>query len=147
MIYDAALLMASAQAYTLATPSTDYVDTLAAGNDYKGCIFFVQITTAAVTGSGNPTCQFYLQTASTTSFTDTDTITLAASAVYTTGQLKAGRFWHVAIPSGAKRYLRGFYQPVTTTPTNSFSAIAWNMFILEDIDVEIAKRRIIGSIG
>lgn len=147
MILDAALLLANAQAYTLATPSTDYVDTLAAGNDYKGCIFMVQITTAAVTGSGSPTCQFYLQTSSSTTFDDTTTVTLAASAVYTTGQLKAGRFWHVVIPSGAKRYIRGFYQPVTATAGNSYSSIAWSMFILEDIDVEMAKRRIIGSIG
>lgn len=143
MIYDAALLLASAQAYTLATPSTDFVDTLATGNDYKGCIFVVQITTAAtlVTAGATAAGQFSLQTSNFSTFALSDTVTLVSSAIYTSPRLTAGKYIALPIPSGARRYLRGFFQPTSVTATNSFSAIAWNMFINEDVDETIDGRK------
>lgn len=143
MIYDAALLMASAQASTVAAGSTDYVDTLAAGNDYKGCLFVVQITSSFVNYAGTPTMQFLLQTSSLSTFTDATTSTMAASALYQASQLTAGKMWAVAIPSGAKRYIRGYFNPSASTGSSSFNTTGVNMFILEDIDVEINKRKII----
>ena len=142
MIYDAALLLASAQSSTVAAASTDYVDTLAAGNDYKGCLFCVQVTTAFTNYAGTPTMEFLLQTSSSSSFTGATTSTLAASAQYVAGQLTAGKIIILTIPPGAKRYIRGYFNPSASTGSSSFSATGVNMFILEDTDVIISGRKL-----
>lgn len=138
MILDNDLYLASALASTLSAASTDYIDTKAQGNDYKGCIFAVQVSTT-FTASGQPTVQFLLQTSSTPTFTGPTTETMAISATMSVSALTAGQIWHVVIPAGAKRYIRGF-QLVVSTGTVFFTGGAVNMFICKDIDVDIDKR-------
>ena len=140
MIYEAALLLDTGMTSTLSASSTDYIDTLAAGNDYKGCIFVCHQTVAA-TASGAPTVQFLLQTASTSSFVNGDTVTLAISATFSVAALALGNEWHCVIPSGAKRYIRG-RKIVASTGTVFFTAGTTKMFIAEDIDVNIDRRRL-----
>lgn len=145
MIYDAALLMASAQSSTVSVASTDYIDALAAGNDYKGCIFNVRISTAAAIGQGAPTVQYLLQTSSVSTFTDATTSTLCASAVYQGAALTAGKTLELVIPSGAKRYLRGYQLCAASTGVIFFTALAFDMFITEDSDVTLDKRKLLND--
>lgn len=142
MIYDAALLLASAQSSTIPQSSTDYVDTLAAGNDYKGCLFCIQVTTAFTTYAGTPTMQFTLATNAFSTWAVGATITLCASAQYLAGELTLGKIIILPIPPGARRYLRGFFNPSASTGSSSFANTGVNMFILEDADITLDNRRL-----
>lgn len=147
MIYDAALLLANAQSSTVAAASTDYIDTVAAGNDYKGCLFVAQVTTAFTTGAGAPTMQFLLQTSAASTFSDSATVTLAASALFLASDLTLGKKVILPIPPGARRYIRGYFNPSASSNTVRFNTTGVSMFILEDTDVTIDKRTLATSSG
>lgn len=133
MILDALLVMADAQTGTTSAASTDYIDTLAAGDAYIGAWLNVRVDTTYTAAVGTPTATFALQTADTTDFLAPDAITVAQSAALGTGSLVAGNIvWQIRLPQGMRRYIR-VYKTVTA-PNNNFSAGAYDAFLTKDVD-------------
>lgn len=142
MIQDALARFASAQSGTLSTAHTDIIDTLAAGNDYRGCFFVFQVSTAFTqVGTASATkLNVQLQTSDVEAFTDSDDVTLATSNTWTSSQLAAGKYWAVRVPTGAKRYIRAYNNVSGASAGSAFGAGAWNSFLTPDIDVRIDRR-------
>lgn len=133
MILDALLVLADAQTGTTSAASTDYVDTLAAGDSYEGNWLNIRIDTTYTAAVGTPTATFALQTADTTDFLAPDAITLASTAALGVASLVAGNYiWQIKIPVGLRRYFR-VYKTVTA-PNNNFALGAYDAFITADID-------------
>lgn len=130
MYIDKSLVLSDAQAITTTGASTNYIDTLAAGQAYaEGAWFIALVKTAYV---GNVTVQFELQTATDTAFTSP--VTLLSSGAVAVATLVAGYFAVKArIPVTALRYLRGY----ATLVGGSYSAGAVDMKIVEDVDVNL----------
>jgi hypothetical protein len=146
MILDARAKFSDAQESTLSVASTDVVDTIDDGDSYEGAWFVALVDTAFTAGAGTPTATFQLQTSDVEGFNDASDSTLIQSAAYLAADLAAGKFFAARIPPGAKRYLRG-YKVVSGTvdDTNKFSAGKWDLFITNDIDLEISKRKLLPS--
>lgn len=140
MILDASLILSDTQTTTTNAASTDYIDTLAAGNDYAGCWFNVAVnTTAFKAGLGAPAINFQLQTADNTSFAGarTSVFTLNQSGDFLVAQLTASTLvYKCRIPPGALRYIRG-YKYINNYAANTIylSACSYDMFITMDSDV------------
>ena len=129
MYIDRSLVLADAQAITTSGASTNYIDTLAAGNAYKAPWFIVLIKTA-VTASGSATVTFDLRHDTDPAF-GTETVLISSGAV-AKATLVAGYFaLKVQVPLGAKRYLRGY----ATIASGPLLTGAWDMKIVEDVDV------------
>lgn len=141
MMQDSLTTFATAQSGTTSVAHTDIIDTLAAGNDYCGCFFVFQVSTAFTQVGTTSRLNVQLQTSDVSTFTDSDDVTLATSNTYSASQLTAGKVWYVRVPPGAKRYIRA-YNVVSggPNPSNAFSAGAWNSFIAPDVDVRIDRR-------
>lgn len=143
MIQDALARFATAQTGTLNVAHTDLIDTLAAGNDYNGTWFVVQVSTSFTSGGTlTPVVRFELQSSSSLTFDTTTDVTLVASNTYTAAKLTAGKMWAVKVPPGAKRYIRAYNKVTGVGDANSgyFTAGAWNSFLTTDIDVRIDNR-------
>ena len=133
MIIDALLMMADAQGSTVSAASTDYIDTLKAGDSYDGAWFVVRIDTA-VTASGGATVTFDLRTDASSGF-GTDTVLVSTGAI-PKATLVAGYTFAVKIPKGAARYLRGY----ATIATGPLLTGKWDMFIAKDVDLELISQ-------
>ncbi len=144
MIQDALCTFATAQSNTQSVAHTDIIDARADGNDYTGCYFVFQVSSAFTQTGTTSRLNVQLQTSDTVGFTDTDDITMVASATWTASQLTAGRMWMVRIPPGAKRYIRAFNVVSRTIVGHSFDVAAWNSFLVPDTDVRIDRRNMIG---
>ena len=120
MILDAFTLMSSAQAPTSSSASTDYIDTVAAGDSYEGAWFYFKVDTAA-TASGAATVTVALETDDNDSFSSAKT--LVSSGAVAKATLVAGYEYKVRIPAGAERYIRAYYT-IATGPllTGAFTA-------------------------
>lgn len=137
MILDNSLLFADNQTTTTSVASTDYADTLAAGDANVGAWFVVRVHTAFNAGAGAPQIQFQLQTSPASNFTDAGTATLLQSSTFLVAALTANDIVYKArIPSGAKRYLRGYKNISNYNANTAFvSACGYDMFIVKDADI------------
>jgi len=136
MLLDATLLLADTTTVTTAAASTSYIDCQAKGNDYKGSIFVAQVETTAFTAhAGAPQAQFKLQTADDTSFA-TNLETLCQSSTYVAASLTVSKIiCALPIPSGARRYIRGYYDiPNYAGGTVDFATCSYSMYIVHDAD-------------
>ncbi len=129
MFIDNNLLLADSQASTVSVASTNYIDTLAAGDGITdGAWFVVLIKTAA---SGGTSIAFDLRTDSASTF-PTDTVLFSTGAI-AVASLTANTFVaKVRIPIGAKRYLRGYATMVGNPASTTYS-----MMIVEDIGRDV----------
>lgn len=137
MILDNSTVMADALSTTTSVASTDYIDTLAAGNAYVGAWVVVRVDDAFVAGAGAPAIQFELQTSPATNFTDVGTATLAVSNSFLVAALTADTIVaRMRIPPGAKRYLR-VYKNITNyaAQTIFLSSGSWDAYVAADVDV------------
>lgn len=134
MILDAFATLADAQSGTTSVASTDIVDTVAAGDMLSGMWFYVRVDTAFTSG-GQPKAQFALETSSTETFDAGTTQTLALSAEFLAIDLVAGRSWAVPVGPNTLRYIRGRKIVSGTSAANYFTAGAWDMALVKDIDV------------
>ena len=114
---------------TAAVVSTDYVDTVAKGDDYAGCFFCSHCVTAILSGTAQATAEFRLTHSdgtAATSFT-----TLVSSGELDDGDVcVVGYINKLRIPPGAKRYLKG---AVRTTQVMTSGTVT--QFIVKDVDV------------
>lgn len=130
MYIDKALILADSQSLTVSGASTNYIDTLAPGAAYDAPFFVVLIKTSC-TAAGGATVAFDLRADSSNAFgTEVVMFTTGAVAIAT---LVAGYFAaKVRIPIDHRRqFLRGY----VTIATGPLTAGAWDMKIVEDVDV------------
>jgi hypothetical protein len=139
MILDNFLVMASNVTTTTAAASTNYVDTVAAGDANVGAWFVVRTGAAAwVAKNGAPQTVFQLQTSDSTSFGLSGTATtLAQSSTLLVAALTANKIvWAVRIPSGVKRYVRGYFSISNySAGSQDLSTVGYSMFIVQDKDM------------
>lgn len=141
MIIDALLTFADAQTGTTSAASTDYVDTISAGDAIGNEAWLVvRVDTAFTTNTTVPTFTFQLQTSPATNFTDSGTATLVQSAAFLASQLTAGKHWLVKIPVNTLRYLRVYKVVSTNTGADYVTAGKWDAFIVKDPSVFNNKR-------
>lgn len=135
MIIDKNLYMADGASSTVSEASTDYIDTLAAGDAYVGDWVVVKVgATAFTAGAGTPTATFQLQTHSDSDF-DGGT-TLVSSAALVAASLTANTVvWATRIPAGCQRYLRVYKVVNNNGDTTKFAGGTWDAFITKDIDL------------
>ncbi len=126
MILDAYTLLADEMA-TDTGASTDYIDTLAAGDANVGSYFVCRVD-AACTAAGAATGTFELQTSAQSDFTGGAT-TLLSSGAIGKASLTADRIVYKArIPAGVLRYIRGYW----TVASGPMTAGSIDMFICSD---------------
>lgn len=130
MYIDKALVLADSQALTVSGASTNYIDVLAPGAAYVAPFFIVLIKTA-VTAAGAATVTFDLRGDSDPAF-GTDTVVVSSGAIGK-ATLIAGYFaMKVRLPVDRRfRYYRGY----ATIATGPLLTGAWDMKIVEDVDV------------
>jgi hypothetical protein len=131
MILDDFLVMADAQSSTVSAASTDYIDTKAAGDAYEGAWFVFRVDTLFAS-TGTVTCEVQLQTSPATNFTDSGTATLISSSALAFSTFTAGYMFKARIPSGCKRYLRGYKVVSPNTGGNYATSAIYDMFIVKD---------------
>ena len=124
--------LSDAQAITVTTDSTNYIDTLAAGwaEDEEMYVKF-QINTAFV-GTTAATLQMAIQIAQDTAFATVLTVLFINA---TTASLPAGAVWAVKLPSAlvtkGYRYIRAYY----TVTGNTYTAGKIDAALCKDVDV------------
>lgn len=131
MILDNYLVMSSSQNLTQvasATASTNYIDTIAAGDDYAGCWYVMNVETALTSATTSNTVTFALQSDSSSAF-GTATTHISSGALGS-ATMVAGYTFKARIPTGLKRYIRVLMTPVSTVSTGIVSN-----FIVKDADV------------
>jgi hypothetical protein len=146
MLLDNSLLLEDEeQTATTSAASTDYIDTLAAGEAVEGAWIVFKVGATAFTAQvGAPTVVFQLQTDSASTFGSdgsTTAITLCASSAALVAALTASTVMYKArIPAGVKRYIRA-YKSVSnySAGTIALAGGTWQAFIVKDVDInEIA---------
>ena len=142
MILDALLIFADGQTTTYSSASTNYVDTLATGENYQQSFFYARVDTLFVAGAGTPYASFQLQTSEVSTFGEYTVLT--ASTTLPASSLIAGYTVKAPVPAGVKRYLRGYlavtgptgYPVASGEDTNYFSTAVYDMFIVKDVDID-----------
>lgn len=127
MIFDKQNLFSDAQAVTVTAPSTDVIDT--AGGDKGGPeeIFLAVVADVTHTAGGAANLTITLQTDDAEGFGTAET--LVTSRAFAIADLVAGmNVWQVAVPRGAKRYLRLNYD----VGTGPFTAGAITAGLVKD---------------
>lgn len=134
MFIDKNLVLSDAQVITNASAATtDYVDTLAAGDAiYPGAVMeFLVDTTATTADSGTVT--FSIQTDDNSSFSSATT--LAATGAIAAATLTAGyKPLVVVVPQGCERYIRGYY-----TLANNLTAGKFDCRIVSHSDKQLDR--------
>ena len=131
MFIDAYLKMADAitvGSSTAAVITTDYIDTVAEGDDYAGCFIVHHAETAVLSTAAGATVNFALQHSDTTAATAY--VDLVTSGEIDDALVVAGYLSKLRIPTGAKRYLRG---AITTSAVTTSGTVS--VFIAKDVDV------------
>ena len=131
MILDNYLKMADAitvGSSTAAVVTTDYIDTVAASDDYAGCWIVNHCETAILSGTADATVTFTLQHADSTAATAY--VDLVSSGAIDDAVTVAGYLSKLRIPPGTKRYLRG---TITTSEVTTSGTVS--VFIVKDVDV------------
>jgi hypothetical protein len=124
MFIDNNLVLADSQSLTVSGASSNYIDTLAAGDGITdGAWFFVLIKTAV---TGGTSVEFDLQTDSDPAF-GTAVVLFSTGAIVVASLTANTYIAKVRIPLGAKRYIRGYVTIVGPISTGS-----WDMKIVED---------------
>lgn len=126
MFIDQNLVLADGQSLTVSGASTNYIDTLAAGDAYESLWFIVLIKTAVANCTS---VAFDLRTDSSNAF-GTEVVLFSTGAVLV-ASLTANTFLaKVRVPIGAKRYLRGYATIVGGGATMTGS---WDMKFVDDV--------------
>jgi len=115
---------------TANVPTTDYVDTVAKGDDYAGCFLLSHAVTAVLSGTASATVEFKLQHSDgtdATSFVD-----LVSSGAIDDALVVAGYLNAIRIPTGTKRYLRGGVRTSEVTTSGTVT-----QYICKDVDVNM----------
>lgn len=131
MLIDASLVFSDSQAVTITAPSTNYVDTLAAGDSYIGSWLVARVD-VTFTAAGSATMTIDLQTDNNSSFSSPTTLVSVGSTV-AVATLTAHYLLKVRIPPGAERYLRVNY----TVASGPMTAGNIDAFVTKDIDLLI----------
>lgn len=129
MLFDAQNLFSDGQEVTATAPSTNVIDT--GGGDKGGPedLRLALVADVTHTAAGAATLTVTVQTDDAEGFGSAET--LVASRAFALADLVAGKkFWDVAIPRGAKRYLRLNY----TVATGPFTAGAITAGLVKDAD-------------
>lgn len=126
MFIDNNLILADGQSLTVSGASTNYIDTLAAGDAYMDIWFIVLIKTAVANCTS---IAFDLRTDSSSSF-GTDKVLFSTGAILVASLTANSYQAKVRIPQGAKRYLRGYATIVGGGATMTGS---WDMKFVEDV--------------
>lgn len=133
MYLDANLKMSDAitvGSSTAAVVSTDYIDTLAKGDDYAGCFLLSHAVTAVLSGTAAATVEFKLQHSDSTAATSF--VDLVSSGVIDDATVVAGYLNKLRIPTGTKRYLQGAVRTSQVTTSGTVT-----QYICKDVDVNM----------
>ena len=126
MFIDALLVLADAQAITTTGASTNYIDTLAAGDGIEHGAWLLVLVKAAFTGTTS--VKFDLRTDSAATF-PTDTILISTGAI-ALASLTANTFIaKIRMPLGMKQFIRGY---MTFIGTGTLGTV--DIKIVKDID-------------
>lgn len=129
MYQDNDLIMSAAQAVTSSAASTNIIDQTKAGDAIGEQLMLVIRSIAAATAAGAATVNFVLQTSTDSAFTTPITLwdsgSIAKTAL-TANTIQA----KVAIPLGAKQYLRVYY----TVGTGPLTAGTFDAFLTKFSD-------------
>lgn len=129
MFIDYNLILADGQASTVSAASTNYIDTLAAGDAITdGAWFIVIIKTAAV---GGTSIAFDLRTDSSSAF-GTETVLFSSGAIAVASLTANTTVVKTRIPLGAKRYLRGY-----ATMVGNPASTTYDMKIVKDVNRDV----------
>ena len=127
MLLDQNAMMSDKQAVTATTASANVIDLGAAGNAAPGALFAVCRVDEAFAGVSQ--LKVSLQTDDTEAFSAAEEL---LSATFETGDLgEVKTLFALAMPNGAKRYLRAYY-----TVTGSGSAGKLSCFLTDAVDMK-----------
>lgn len=127
MLLDQNAMMSDKQAVTATAASVHVIDLGAAGNAAPGALFAVCRVDEAFTGVSQ--LKVSLQTDDTEAFSAAEEL---LSATFETGDLgEVKNLFALAMPNGAKRYLRAYY-----TVTGSGSAGKLSCFLTDAVDMK-----------
>jgi hypothetical protein len=131
MILDASTVMSDAQDITVTAASSNYIDTLAAGDAYKGAWLVVRVNTA-FTASGSATLTFDVQTDDNSSFSSATSMHITSAIAKAT--LVAGyNAVRIRIPLTVERYIRVYY----TVASGPMTAGRVDAFVTLDVDEKV----------
>lgn len=132
MILDAALVLSDQQAITTTAASTNYVDTLAAGDPGQPLYLYVQVDTS-FTATGSATLTIDLETAAANTFSGATILYSSGAVGKATLVATAGSEYElkIPIPRGALRYLRLNY----TVASGPMTAGKLTAAIVKDVDL------------
>ena len=127
MLLDQNAMMSDKQAVTATAASANVIDLGAAGNAAPGALFAVCRVDEAFAGVSQ--LKVSLQTDDTEAFSAAEEL---LSATFETGDLdEVKNLFALAMPNGAKRYLRAYY-----TVTGSGSAGKLSCFLTDAVDMK-----------
>jgi hypothetical protein len=128
MLFDAQNLFSDGQEVTATAPSTNVIDTGGADKGGPEELYLALVADVTHTAAGAATLTVTVQTDDAEGFGSAET--LVASKAFALADLAAGKVvWSVAIPRGAKRYLRLNY----TVATGPFTAGALTAGLVKDV--------------
>ena len=131
MIIDLLTKVSDEQAVTVTAPSTDYIDTIAAGDSYEGFWLLFNVNVLATAG-GAATLTVELETDDNTGFASATV--LVSSGAIPVASLVAGYQYAIRVPAGAERYLRVNY----TVATGPLTAGNFSAAVVKDVPSVIA---------
>jgi hypothetical protein len=116
---------------------TDYIDTLAEGDDYAGLFAVFHVETAILSGTSDAKVTFKLQHSDTTAATAYED--LVSSGEVDDATTVAGYLEKLRIPPVQKRYIRGVIQ-TTETATYPANYGEVSVFLAKDVDINAHLR-------
>ena len=125
MLLDQNAMMSDGQTVASSAASAHTIDLGAAGNAVPGALFVVCRAEEAFAGL----TQLSLQTDDSAEFTDAEELLSATFALADLGEVK--NLFALAMPTGAKRYLRAYY-----TVTGSATAGKLSCFVTDAVDMK-----------
>lgn len=126
MFIDASLVLADSQSLTVSGASTNFIDTIAAGDAIEHDVWFLVLIKTAVANCTS--ISFDLRTDSQSTF-GTETVLFSTGAILVAALTANTYVAKVRVPIGAKRYLRGFATVVGGGVTMTGS---WDMKFVAD---------------
>jgi hypothetical protein len=129
MIIDALAKLSAEQDVTASAASTNYIDTVAAGDAYVAPFAFFKVDTDVTSGT---TVNFVIQTSDTSTFASTTT--LYDSGALAVADLVVGKFVAGRIAQNAQRYIRAYY----TVVDGPLTAGAFTAALVKEVPTEIS---------
>ncbi|WP_428078549.1 Bbp16 family capsid cement protein [Candidatus Avelusimicrobium alvi] len=127
MLLDQNAMMSDGQTVASSAASAHTIDLGAAGNAVPGALFVVCRADEAFAGLTQ--LKVSLQTDDSAEFTDAEELLSATFALADLGEVK--NLFALAMPTGAKRYLRAYY-----TVTGSATAGKLSCFVTDAVDMK-----------